>query len=165
MKLPRVDAILAHPDLAAHPAAYALKKRAVQQRLAVMRAARLVEKEDVPEDMSMATAAVAREVAAALDELLVSRPRAVINATGVLLHTNLGRAPLAAEAVAAMVAAAGCCELEIEVVSGRRGSRLVWLRPSSVWRWWRMPWFYSSFCDCIFFVGQCKLLRIFPKVE
>jgi L-seryl-tRNA(Ser) seleniumtransferase len=79
--------------------------------------------------MSQATAAVAIEVAAGLHELLTPRPRAVINATGVLLHTNLGRAPLAAEAVAAMVAAAGCCELEIEALSGRRGSRLVWLRP------------------------------------
>ena len=129
LKLPRVDAILAHPELATHPVAYALKKRAVQQRLAAMRATGLGEKEDVPEDMSTMTAAVATEVAAALHELLVPRPRAVINATGVLLHTNLGRAPLAAEAVAAMVAAAGCCELEIEVESGRRGSRLVWLRP------------------------------------
>jgi len=130
-KLPRVDAILAHPDLTAHPAAYALKKRAVQQSLAATRAARLAagEVEDVLEDMSQATAVVAREVAAGLTELLTPRPRAVINATGVLLHTNLGRAPLAAEAVAAMVAAAGCCELEIEALSGRRGSRLMWLRP------------------------------------
>ena len=130
-KLPRVDAILAHPDLTAHPAAYALKKRTVQQSPAATRAARLAagEVEDVLEDMSQATAAVAREVAAGLTELLTPRPRAVINATGVLLHTNLGRAPLAAEAVAAMVAAAGCCELEIEALSGRRGSRLMWLRP------------------------------------
>jgi L-seryl-tRNA(Ser) seleniumtransferase len=131
MKLPRVDAVLAHPDLAAHPAAYALKKRAVQQALAARRAARLAAGDgvDVPEDMSQATAVVAGEVAARLHALLVPRPRAVINATGVLLHTNLGRAPLAAEAVAAMVAAAGCCELEIALESGRRGSRLVWLRP------------------------------------
>lgn len=130
-KLPRVDAILAHPELATHPAAYALKKRAVQQALAATRAARSSAGDvvDVLEDMSQATAAVARAVAAELTELLTPRPRAVINATGVLLHTNLGRAPLAAEAVAAMVAAAGCCELEIELESGRRGSRLGWLRP------------------------------------
>lgn len=126
MKLPRVDAILAHPDLSAHPAAYALKKRAVQQALADRRAAG---GGDGPEDMSRATAEVAAEVAGALSELLVARPRPVINATGVLLHTNLGRAPLADEAVAAMVAAAGCCELEIALASGGRGSRLVWLRP------------------------------------
>jgi L-seryl-tRNA(Ser) seleniumtransferase len=74
-------------------------------------------------------AAVVAEVAGSLSELLVARPRALINATGVLLHTNLGRAPLADEAVAAMVAAAGSCELEFEVESGRRGSRMAWLRP------------------------------------
>ena len=129
-RLPRVDAILAHPDLAAHPAGYALKKRAVQQALAGSRAAMVAGKVgDVSEHMSQATARVAKDVAEALTGLLTPRPRPVINATGVLLHTNLGRAPLAAEAVAAMVAAAGCCELEIEVESGRRGSRLVWLRP------------------------------------
>ena len=134
-KFPRVDAILAHPELAEHPAAYALRKRAVQQALAGRRAERLAAGdlegvvEDVLEDMSQEAARIARAVADELTGLLSPRPRPVINATGVLLHTNLGRAPLAAEAVAAMVAAAGCCALELELESGRRGSRLVWLRP------------------------------------
>jgi L-seryl-tRNA(Ser) seleniumtransferase len=57
------------------------------------------------------------------------RPRRVLNCTGVLLHTNLGRAPLGDEAVAAMVGAAGSCELEFAVEEGRRGSRMTWLRP------------------------------------
>ena len=135
MKLPRVDAILALPALAGHPAAYALKKRAVQDALARRRAGAkdVSEEAGVPGDMSRGPGddaeAVAAEVAGGLDALLVARPRPLINATGVLLHTNLGRAPLAAEAVAAMVAAAGCCELEVDVESGRRGSRMVWLRP------------------------------------
>ncbi len=52
------------------------------------------------------------------------QPRPVINATGVIIHTNLGRAPLSAEAVAAMnAAAAGYSNLEIDLESGRRGSR------------------------------------------
>jgi L-seryl-tRNA(Ser) seleniumtransferase len=48
----------------------------------------------------------------------------VINATGILLHTNLGRAPLAADACDAMCAiGAGYSNLEYDVAGGRRGSR------------------------------------------
>lgn len=51
------------------------------------------------------------------------RLRAVINATGVLLHTNLGRAPLAADAVAAIAAAAGPTNLEVDLRDAVRGGR------------------------------------------
>jgi L-seryl-tRNA(Ser) seleniumtransferase len=47
----------------------------------------------------------------------------VVNATGVVLHTNLGRAPLAAQALAAMQEAAGYSALEYELDDGARGSR------------------------------------------
>ncbi|HUQ81921.1 MAG TPA: L-seryl-tRNA(Sec) selenium transferase [Gemmatimonadaceae bacterium] len=52
--------------------------------------------------------------------------RAVINATGVVLHTNLGRAPLAAAALQAIIdTAAVACNLEYDIERGERGSRYV----------------------------------------
>src|SRR6185295_12699296 len=49
--------------------------------------------------------------------------RAVINATGVVLHTNLGRAPLSTAARAAMEEAARYCSVEYDLESGSRGGR------------------------------------------
>ncbi len=61
-----------------------------------------------------------------LDSLAEPSLRPVINATGVLLHTNLGRAPLSQEAVVAMERSAkGYTNLEIDMDSGKRGSRQV----------------------------------------
>ncbi|MGH0036173.1 MAG: L-seryl-tRNA(Sec) selenium transferase [Myxococcota bacterium] len=50
-------------------------------------------------------------------------PRPVINATGVVLHTNLGRAPLAPGAARAALAASGYSDLELDLETGRRGRR------------------------------------------
>ena len=47
----------------------------------------------------------------------------MINATGVLVHTNLGRAPLSAAAVDALVAAAGTCDVEFDLATGARARR------------------------------------------
>ncbi|MBI4186531.1 MAG: L-seryl-tRNA(Sec) selenium transferase [Chloroflexi bacterium] len=67
---------------------------------------------------------IVESVRAQVYALFTSSLRPVINATGVILHTNLGRAPLSKEATAAMAAvASGYCNLEMEVDSRARGTR------------------------------------------
>lgn len=64
-----------------------------------------------------------------LSNIEAARPRMVINATGVLLHTNLGRAVLnTAVADLAGAAAASAGNVEIDIRSGRRSSRSAYLR-------------------------------------
>jgi L-seryl-tRNA(Ser) seleniumtransferase len=64
------------------------------------------------------------QVEASLRKALAPALRRIINASGVILHTNLGRAPLSRAAVDAVAAAAaGYTNLELDLESGRRGER------------------------------------------
>ena len=75
---------------------------------------------DSPLSLDALTDAVERRAAS----LWGSMPTPVINATGVILHTNLGRAPLSDDAMEAMRAAnGGYGDLEFDLETGRRGSR------------------------------------------
>jgi L-seryl-tRNA(Ser) seleniumtransferase len=62
-------------------------------------------------------------VSASLRAAIAPRLRRVINASGVILHTNLGRAPLSRVAVDALSVAAGYSNLELDLETGRRGER------------------------------------------
>lgn len=80
-------------------------------------------------DLRMSTAAIPEfsELVARLDvhitQLLTSSQRPVVNATGVLLQTNLGRAPLSVAAQQAMLANAAASSIEYDLDAGRRGER------------------------------------------
>jgi L-seryl-tRNA(Ser) seleniumtransferase len=73
-------------------------------------------------------AATVEEVVSAVEARAATRwrawPNAVINATGVILHTNLGRAPLSGAALRAVErTAGGYSDLELDLETGKRGSR------------------------------------------
>jgi L-seryl-tRNA(Ser) seleniumtransferase len=74
-------------------------------------------------ELSLDAEQAARRVGIILGRLQQPSLRRVINATGTVLHTNMGRAPLAGQAREAMQAAAGFCNLELDLEEGKRGSR------------------------------------------
>jgi len=118
--LPKVDRVVAHPalDEARRALGVPAVTELVRQAIAEARRAALG-------GAACATAdQVAERVTALARARLAQRTRRVINATGVVLHTNLGRSPLAADAVEAVArTAGGYVSLEIDVASGRRGGR------------------------------------------
>jgi len=106
------------------------RRPAGQDHAALVAAARFVlgeERDRLAGDDSPATptelGVLADTVVARLDSWAAAPAVAAINASGVIVHTNLGRAPWPADAIAAAVAAAGPLLLEIDRATGRRGPR------------------------------------------
>jgi L-seryl-tRNA(Ser) seleniumtransferase len=95
---------------------------AARDAVAALRA-RMIDGREV-DDEDLAPEAVAAKVAGLLETRTRPRVRAVVNATGVILHTNLGRAPLAESAArAAYEAGRRPVALEFDLDHGRRGER------------------------------------------
>jgi L-seryl-tRNA(Ser) seleniumtransferase len=92
-------------------------------------AGRLRRGELAAEGAEAARTALLADVRRALEKRPAPGPRPVLNATGVLLHTNLGRAPLADAALAAVIDAGGYCTLEYDSFAGTRGRRGEHVRP------------------------------------
>jgi len=119
--LPKTDDVLAHPALAETIAAVprVLVVDAARGAIEDLRG-RLLAGEDISPSVEMAArAAAGRAVLAARPSL-----RRVINATGIIIHTNLGRSVLSQKAAAAVAeVASGYSTLEYDVESGERGSR------------------------------------------
>ncbi len=120
-QLPSIDELLGSPEAQALAPAFGREAltRAARRAVAEARAALLAGGFLAP--AALLEAELRRELAPGL--------RKVINASGVILHTNLGRAPLADAAVAAMVEVAGYCNLELGLETGARGSRFAALTP------------------------------------
>ncbi|OOK75723.1 selenocysteine synthase N terminal family protein [Mycobacterium kansasii] len=111
-RIPRTDALLADPRLAEAQQVLGrtLVKSVIAQAQQRARAGR-IDPERVAEDAVAALPASATSM------------RAIVNATGVVVHTNLGRAPLSQAAVDAMVSASGTTDVEFDLTTGRRARR------------------------------------------
>jgi len=109
---PRTDHVLADPRLrgASVRLGPAIVKLAVAEALDRCRAGEIA----TDEVATVALAALPRSA---------SSLRKVVNATGVVVHTNLGRAPLSAAATDAVVDAAGTTDIELDLATGRRDLR------------------------------------------
>jgi len=109
---PRTDAVLADPRLreASRRLGPTLVKQAIAAALQRCRAGE-IHPDAVP------------DTAVELLPAAASSLRRVVNATGVVVHTNLGRAPLSEAATEALVAAAGSTDVELDLDTGRRARR------------------------------------------
>jgi len=111
--IPRTDRLLAHPGL-----------RRARGRLGddVIRSI-IQEFQDKARSGGLAPEAVEQEILDAVSSRQATSLRAVLNATGVIVHTNLGRAPLSESAREAMLTAAGYVDVEMDLPSGTRSRR------------------------------------------
>ncbi len=111
-RTPRTDAVLAAPAVASAVTRLgrARVKAVVAEVLASCRAGEVRPDDVVPE--------VVRRLPGSAASM-----RPVVNATGVVVHTNLGRAPLSTAAVEAVTLAAGSTDVELDLATGARGSR------------------------------------------
>lgn len=111
-RIPRTDSLLALPEIAAAIAKYGDDV----VRAAITSAQQQARTGDIgPDDVALAALGALPRRASSLTP--------VINATGVVVHTNIGRAPLSLAAVDAMVDAAGYVDVELDLASGVRASR------------------------------------------
>jgi L-seryl-tRNA(Ser) seleniumtransferase len=111
-RVPRTDVLLGDPKLA--PALGRLGRRLVKRVVAEAQS-RCRAGEIEPSEVLTVVLAALPNAATTL--------RPVVNATGVVIHTNLGRAPLSAAAVRAIHAASGTTDVELDLGTGRRGRR------------------------------------------
>jgi len=117
--IPAVHVLVENPGLNEAVAEYG--------REAVVEAARVVLADAREQTKESGQAPDADTLALAVQARLSTRPTlysTVLNATGVVLHTNLGRAPMPEASWRAMEAALGYCDLELDLGTGKRASRL-----------------------------------------
>ncbi|HMK22714.1 MAG TPA: L-seryl-tRNA(Sec) selenium transferase [Terriglobales bacterium] len=123
-KLPSVDEVLHRADLAEAIAREGRSAVTDAARIVLERVRKEIDAGLDAEKLDLALSGLADAIARELRSSVGYSLRPVINATGVILHTNLGRAPLAASAIENIAStAAGYSNLELDLAAGERGKR------------------------------------------
>ncbi len=123
--IPSVDAVLADPEVRAlrERCDQPLVTRFVREGIDDVRQA-MLSGEAIGESRDALVARVVRRACLRVARITDPGLKRVVNATGIVLHTNLGRAPLADAAARAVAGvASGYSNLEVDLESGRRGFR------------------------------------------
>jgi len=124
--IPSVDELLSQPALVslAQSVGQGVVTQMARSVLKDLRAQLIRDALTSPEKIATGPEAIAAQVASAVEAVLAPSLRRVINATGVILHTNLGRAPLARSASEAIgETAVRYSNLEYDIERGERGKR------------------------------------------
>jgi L-seryl-tRNA(Ser) seleniumtransferase len=123
-KLPSVDEVLHRADLAEAMAREGHSAVTEATRVVLERVRKEIDAGLDSEKLELALSGLAEAITRELRGAVGYSLRPVINATGVILHTNLGRAPLTASAIENVArTAAGYSNLEFDLASGERGKR------------------------------------------
>ncbi|MDO5618062.1 L-seryl-tRNA(Sec) selenium transferase [Kocuria sp.] len=111
--IPRTDGLMRLPEVLA----------AMERLSATTIKARIRAAQDRARSGEITPDAVVDEVIGSLEDRGATSLTPVLNATGIVVHTNLGRAPLSVAATQAITDAAGYVDVEMDLVSGRRSKR------------------------------------------
>jgi L-seryl-tRNA(Ser) seleniumtransferase len=120
--LPAVDRVLLRPDVQSLCSQYG-RAPVTDWIRAILSTLRNGHADSWPDNAETIEEMVVRDLHQAASSAASDCLREVINATGIVIHTNLGRAPLAQKAIDAVTEAAACTNLEVDLASGQRGRR------------------------------------------
>jgi L-seryl-tRNA(Ser) seleniumtransferase len=123
-QLPQIEAMLAYPTIGAVIDAYSRDEVVAALRVTLADLRRAITKGDLVQLPDFAGDAFADRLRTLIEQERRLNLRAVVNATGIIIHTNLGRARLAPQAIEAMRdVGLNASNLELNLTTGKRGSR------------------------------------------
>lgn len=124
-QLPAVDRVLADPRLVSLQTLYGTGRLATQVRAELETLRRELAAGHLDEaELARRLDRLPETLSHRLESRLGAPLSRVLNATGIFLHTNLGRAPLPAEVAQGLAAlSTAACDLELDLATGRRGDR------------------------------------------